>query len=476
MAETVYRFSATAALHLEAEEATLATPRGPVGFRHLDPGQCRVLEALDGVGSTEAGLLHARGDGAGAAGAAWVHYTLDRLVQLGMVDRLIGDPPLAVIEVIGGAHRGSGRALPEAPLRLSRFACLRQDGDRLVLESPRSHTRFVFTDTRGPTVLGQVAAPVVASEVEWATAVDVADAEALLTALFQEGFMEPAAPLGPDAPAEAQALREWEFHDLFFHSRSRQGRHSNPYGATYRFADRRAPLPAVKPTPEGCHVELSRPDLSWLRAHDLPFAQVVESRRSHRLPGPDPLDADQLGAFLYRSARVRGRRGTEHEEVSNRPYPGGGADYELEIYPIVHRVTDIEAGVYHYGPLEHRLVRLGDLDGAAARFATDVASKAPPGHLPDVLFAVTARFLRLTYKYQSIPYAIALKDLGVLYQTFYLTATAMGLAPCAVGGGDSELFAMATGLSPFVEPQIGEFMVSSRHPDDGDGHPLPDQG
>jgi SagB-type dehydrogenase family enzyme len=165
---------------------------------------------------------------------------------------------------------------------------------------------------------------------------------------------------------------------------------------------------------------------------------------------------------------------TEHEEISNRPYPGGGADYELEIYPTIQRVPGIDRGLWYYHPLEHALYLVAPWDPRVERLVRETASKAPPGDMPDVLFQITARFQRLTYKYQSIPYAVALKDLGVLYQTFYLVATAMGLAPCAVGGGDSDLFAGVSGVPYFVEPQIGEFLLSSRNPDESTGPALPE--
>jgi thiazoline dehydrogenase / protease len=37
----------------------------------------------------------------------------------------------------------------------------------------------------------------------------------------------------------------------------------------------------------------------------------------------------------------------------------------------------------------------------------------------------------------------------------------MGLAPCALGSGDSSTFARATGLDPIVESSVGEFMLGS---------------
>ena len=74
----------------------------------------------------------------------------------------------------------------------------------------------------------------------------------------------------------------------------------------------------------------------------------------------------------------------------------------------------------------------------------------------------TARFPRLAWKYASIAYALTLKHVGVVYQTMYLTATAMELAPCALGGGDSDLFARAADTDYYAETSVGEFLLGSK--------------
>ena len=66
---------------------------------------------------------------------------------------------------------------------------------------------------------------------------------------------------------------------------------------------------------------------------------------------------------------------------------------------------------------------------------------------------------RLAWKYAGIAYAAVLKDAGVLLDAMYLAATAMGLSPCAVGGGDCDRFARATGLRSVEETSVGEFLL-----------------
>ena len=52
-----------------------------------------------------------------------------------------------------------------------------------------------------------------------------------------------------------------------------------------------------------------------------------------------------------------------------------------------------------------------------------------------------------------------LKDVGVLLQTLYLTATDMGLGGCAIGTGNIDLFAKLTGQPFHVEGPVGQFAL-----------------
>jgi SagB-type dehydrogenase family enzyme len=96
-----------------------------------------------------------------------------------------------------------------------------------------------------------------------------------------------------------------------------------------------------------------------------------------------------------------------------------------------------------------------------AQLLREAAATAMMPGLPHVLLVITCRFARLASKYESIAYALCLKDAGVVLQTMYLVATAMGLAPCALGGGDSDLFARASALPYLVEGSVGEFLLGN---------------
>jgi SagB-type dehydrogenase family enzyme len=278
----------------------------------------------------------------------------------------------------------------------------------------------------------------------------------VLQLLAEAGMLETEEP-----PPRALALRQWEFHDLLFHARSRGWHHDAGTGGTRRFAGQLPSLPAVKPPTGGAIVELSTPDLEALRRDDAPFTDVLERRRSIRARGAAPLTAQQLSEFLFRCARVRQVHASEQDATSDRPYPGAGARYELEVYPVVHACDGIPSGLYHYCPERHVLERLEGEPAAVRALLEGARSPEPPHELPDVLLILAARFQRVAWRYESIAYSLILKDVGVLFQTMYLVATAMRLAPCAIGHGDPDLFSRAAGTDRHVESSVGEFTLSA---------------
>ncbi len=79
--------------------------------------------------------------------------------------------------------------------------------------------------------------------------------------------------------------------------------------------------------------------------------------------------------------------------------------------------------------------------------------------VPQVLITIAARFARVSWKYSALAYALILKDVGVLTQTFYLMATGMGLGGCAIGTTNIDLFAKLTGIEFHVEGPVGEFAL-----------------
>jgi SagB-type dehydrogenase family enzyme len=386
-----------------------------VSVRRLD----RAVVA--GLGSLATGVESERLEGLApdVAGLARVALFLTRLCERGLLVRTVqlgGQPIFTMLPTAAGRALTPSR---EGSALLSRFAFVR-DG---VLESPLSRMRVRLDDPRASTLIHDLACGRAAEQ----------PALALLR--------------GARFLADAdEGLEGWSFPALLFHARSRQGRHDGEYGGTFRLAGQVPPPPALRPPHPGVQerLALDRADLDRLRREDPPLGTEVS---------PQPLDRASLGVLLHRAARVTGLRhvtadtpaGPLEMDVALRPYPGGGALHELEIYLLVQRCPGVAPGLYHYDPLAHQLARLG------------------PGHRSrePVLLVVAARFARRAWKYASTAHANTLKNAGVLFQSLHLTAAVMGLRARVVSGVAPGDFARAARLDPFAEACVGQLSLDT---------------
>ncbi|WP_405700038.1 SagB family peptide dehydrogenase [Streptomyces sp. NBC_01383] len=354
----------------------------------------------------------------------------------------------------------------DAAVRLSRFAFCRSRDGVLVLESPLVKFRAVLADRGARELTAALGQPVAAGRAGEGTGLGPQESLDVLAHLIGAGFAEAAGPDGTFASDTEPKLRQWDFHDLLFHSRVRSGRYDGIFGAVYPYQGEIEPRPAVKPVPPGEAVDLYRPLRRDIDARDPSLTAAIETRRSHRTYGERELTAEELGEFLYRVQRVRvhhtpGADSPGADEVISRPYPSGGSLYELELYVTVLRCAGLAPGIYHYDSYGHRLVLVNDAE-VDRRSLLNVASRSVGFDVrPDVLITVTSRFQRMAWKYRAMAYATTLRHTGVLYQTMYLVATAMGLAPCGLGNGDADMSARVLGLDYLEESSVGDFLLGT---------------
>jgi len=433
-------------------------------LQRLTPGLHRAILYLSSKGATEDELVDAAVETDGHSSLAQSYYYLQVFTKQRMIRYCVqcNGRPLATLGPFSRYFRFTPKEVhADAAYALSRFAYVHNDKGHLVLESPLSHGRITLHDWRAAAFVNELAGPKTFRSLCDLSAYMPQDAVSLfMRMLLAADFIFEHTMETPNP--EGEILAQWDFHDLLFHSRSRLGRHANRYGGTYRFQGKLDPLPAVKPQVSSGTIDLYKPDMETLEQKDYPFSLVLEHRQSVREYAEQPLSDRQLGEFLYRAARLKELIKNDVQEVSRRPYPGGGAIYELETYLTVNACEGIPCGLYHYCPKHHRLSRITGLNEHVEALLKDArASTGIEGSL-QVLITITARFQRLSWKYESIAYNVILKNVGVLYQTMYLVATAMDLAPCALGGGDSDLFAQAAGLDYYAETSVGEFLIGSK--------------
>jgi SagB-type dehydrogenase family enzyme len=444
----------------------LTTPEGRVTLNERAPAARAAIGRLAAPGESEEALLALVRPEGPAVLARW-YYLVQHLARQGLLVFSLRSSGAGLAELVPVSPWFvlPPPRRPAGPCVLSRFAYLRREGDALVLESPRSFARLVLHDERTVALISALSRPRRPEELTHLGP----DTPALLDALLGVGMVERVSESGGTAEDEAP-LRSWEFHDLLFHARSRDGRHDGAVGAVFPQAGKSPPPPAFKSVPPGRVVELDRPDLGRLEAEGPTLDRVLARRCSVRRYAAEPITLGQLGEFLFRAARVRRFYTVEMDtpagpiplEFTSRPYPSGGALYEVELNVAVRACRGLEPGLYHHDPHGHRLEQLGGPSPEVAALFDDAAlATGTRADELQLLIVLSSRFDRLAWKYASLAYALTLKHVGVIYQTLYLTATAMGLAPCAVGTGNPDLFARAAGLDPLAESSVGEFLLGS---------------
>ena len=347
---------------------------------------------------------------------------------------------------------------------LSRFSYLHRRGNEMVLESPRAAALFRIGDPLIAAMLAALSQPQKISRLRRGAAGFHLE---LLELLLECQFLLKLDAKSGDGLRENEGdgnLVLWDFHDLVFHTRSTEGRQTNPVGSTFAYADALPSLPAVRPRWPGKKIDLR--DVSASEPIS-PFATLLRERHSVRdFDDAHPITLAELAQFLDSAARVLSEwksdansQGGSGITYSTRPYPSAGSAYELELYLAVSNCEGLARGFYHYDAGGHALVAIDasaqqlQALSAAAEFAMDASGP------PQVLITIAARFGRISWKYSSIAYALILKDVGCMIQTFYLAATDMGLGGCAIGTGNIDLFAKMTGLEFHVEGPVGQFAL-----------------
>ncbi len=454
-------------LVVQSPEVPLNLPQYTLNLEQISSGLLSAIKTLASDGATEEELSDLVLQTDGVSELPKFYYYLQQFINLGMICHtvLCEGFPLATRVPISpyGQFQITASAMDRKYV-LSRFAYCRKDKEQLVVESSLSHAQIFLLGWKGAALISELTKPHDCREIcNKIPSLYQETAKLFFSLLLSSEMLCEVEKDGKIQEEKSETLVQWEFHDLLFHSRSRTGRHNNPVGRTYRFFGKIEPLPAVKPKASNETIDLYKPDIEKLKEVDCPFTLVLEDRKSIRgFKDDEPITDKQLGEFLYRSARLRQLIQTDREEISARPYPNGGAAYELELYLAINICNNIPSGLYHYCSKEHQLCRLAGKNSNVEALLEEARLSNRQGCKPQVLIIVSARFPRITWTYEGAAYATLLKNVGALYQTLYLVGTVMNLAPCAIGQGNSDLFATAAGTDYYAETSVGEFLLGSR--------------
>lgn len=386
-----------------------------------------------------------------------------------------GEALFRLMPVAAGPAISGAEADPDTVYRLSRFAQVRMDDDGispgrlpaeggLILESPLSRFRcHIATDARSTTAMRSLALLGSGAGLDAFHRARITEEECkpILAMLLAAGLICPLDAEGLSAEDRDPVLRQWSVHDLVMHVRARLGRHDQPIGGDFRFKNIVDPVPAIRPEPEHtARVPLPVPDEAAMAATDPSLSQVIAARASVRPQLRRHLTLQELGTFLWRTARITRSFESEAGDFTARPYPSGGGSYEQDVWITAREVAGLPPGFYFYAATTHELLQVRPWNAECEALIGQACTAMAGTTVPDAVLTLGSRFQRVSWKYSGMAYATQLKNAGAIYMAFYLAATAMGLSPCGLGLGSIEVFARLTGCRMEAEGSVGEFALS----------------
>ncbi len=454
--------------HVALDVSTNGEVVARIGQDFIELGQFSTSEA-NRIRALPTGLLLDSGEGADDSSNTQFDVLLRRLAGHGLLEYRLSFPQKGANAVV--IEPQVPDYWPRLPhindtdvLVLSRFAYMRRRATDLVLESPRAGALFKICDAKIAAILTMLSAPHLFKHLRCHDDFLGTEVLSLLVDCQILLKIDPASSSNLRLAEGADDLVLWDFHDLLFHARSTVGRHANAAGGLYAYADAISPRPAVRPSWPGKEIDLTE----TLIDEPASFAKLLRLRHSTRaFDDENPITLAEVSRFLNGVARVQSKW-TDNLEYSGdgpavdyaaRPYPSGGASYELELYLGVNKCEGLDRGFYHYDAEKHALLPINVHAHEFEALLTEAAFAMAAQASPQILITIAARFGRVAWKYSSLAYGLILKDVGVLMQTLYLMATDMGLGGCAIGSTDIELFAKITGLEFNIEGAVGQFAI-----------------
>lgn len=176
--------------------------------------------------------------------------------------------------------------------------------------------------------------------------------------------------------------------------------------------------------------------------------KALQSRRTVRSFSPNPLSLAHFSQMLWAAYGAAG------ESKHRRTVPSGGALYPMDLYAAVGEggLAELDGGIYHYEPREHRvsLLASGDFRSQLAKASLHQMWMAGA----PVSIVVTVEYRRICGKYGDRGIRYAMMESGHIAQNIFLQAETLGLGAGIVGAFHDEEVSRVMGLPKVHEPLL----------------------
>jgi SagB-type dehydrogenase family enzyme len=158
---------------------------------------------------------------------------------------------------------------------------------------------------------------------------------------------------------------------------------------------------------------------------------AIRKRRSVRSFKEGPLTLAEVSQLLWAAQGITSQQGL-------RTAPSAGALYPLEVYLVAGNVDGLPAGVYHYRPMKHELVRVIAGDKRTELCTAALGQSSVRNAAAVIVF--TAVYERTTVKYGERGMQYVHMEIGHAAQNVALQAVPLNLGTVVIGAfHDSEM-------------------------------------
>jgi len=178
-------------------------------------------------------------------------------------------------------------------------------------------------------------------------------------------------------------------------------------------------------------IELPHP--MGFSAPKVDIRRLIEQRTSVRQYSAEPLTLEELSYLLWCTQGVK----EVERSFLLRTVPSAGARHAFETYLLVNRVSGLDAGLYRFIAVGHRLLALEAPADIAERI-TQACFKQSFVRSSAATFIWAAVPYRMEWRYCERAYRYLHLDAGHVCQNLYLAAEAIDAGVCAIAAFTDE--------------------------------------
>ncbi|MFW5714286.1 MAG: SagB/ThcOx family dehydrogenase [Brevefilum sp.] len=190
-------------------------------------------------------------------------------------------------------------------------------------------------------------------------------------------------------------------------------------------------------------IELPDPQSIDLGTYDL--RKAIEIRRSLRRYTNDSISLEELSYLLWLTQGVK--KVDKKRHVAWRTVPSAGCRHPFETYLSINRVENLEAGLYRFAALEHKLVAL-EISKSFNKKLTKVCMEQRQVATSAVTFIWAAVPYRTVWRYAERSYRYLYLDAGHVCQNLHLAAESINCGICAIGAYHDDAADELMGFDP----------------------------